>query len=193
MSWPIKATNTDAGAAGLVVRVIVKERGGTYESFSTDDTWQTSVKEVAELESARVPRPRLARGEGLRPARRRAAVGRRSRDRRRRLAVHDRSRVRRRTHGDRRASRLADRDGVQRQGRHPRLAGRRAAAADSATRTATARSKPSQPFCDKLKNVQGILSLGTHVMAVGDGPDGGALYRSPTGWRRHSAKKSRRS
>ena len=27
--------------------MIVKERGGTYESFSTDDTWRTSVKEFA--------------------------------------------------------------------------------------------------------------------------------------------------
>ena len=44
----IKATNTDAGAAGLVARVIVKERGGTYESFSTDDTWRTSVKPPAD-------------------------------------------------------------------------------------------------------------------------------------------------
>src|SRR5262249_51841891 len=32
-------------------------------------------------------------------------------------------------------------------------------------------------FCDKLKNVQGIASIGATVLAVGDGPDGGALYR----------------
>ena len=30
----IKATNSDAGAAGLVARVVVKEKGGTFESFS---------------------------------------------------------------------------------------------------------------------------------------------------------------
>ena len=44
----IKATNTDAGAAGLVARVIVKEKGGTFESFSTDATWRTSVKPSAD-------------------------------------------------------------------------------------------------------------------------------------------------
>ena len=32
-------------------------------------------------------------------------------------------------------------------------------------------------FCDKIMNVQGILSLGTRVFAVGDGPEGVALYR----------------
>src|SRR5688500_16748952 len=32
----IKATNADPGAAGLVARVIVKEKGGTFESYSTD-------------------------------------------------------------------------------------------------------------------------------------------------------------
>jgi hypothetical protein len=40
----IKANNSDAGAAGLVARVVIKERGGTFESYSTDSTWRTSVK-----------------------------------------------------------------------------------------------------------------------------------------------------
>jgi hypothetical protein len=40
----IKATNSDAGAAGLAARVVIKERGGTFESHSTDATWRTSVK-----------------------------------------------------------------------------------------------------------------------------------------------------
>ncbi|HJQ78532.1 MAG TPA: HEAT repeat domain-containing protein, partial [Lacipirellulaceae bacterium] len=33
------------------------------------------------------------------------------------------------------------------------------------------------PFCTELKNVHGILPLGKRVYAVGDGPDGGALYQ----------------
>jgi hypothetical protein len=44
----IKATNSDAGAAGLVARVVVKEKGGTFESYSTDATWRTSVKPPAD-------------------------------------------------------------------------------------------------------------------------------------------------
>ena len=130
----VKATNADAGPAGIVIRVIVKERGGTYENFSTDETWRTSVKEFAELESARVPRSHLARGESLRPARRRAALGRRGRDLERRLAVHDRSGVHHRANGHRRAGRLADRHGLQREGEYPRVAGRRAAALDQRRR-----------------------------------------------------------
>src|SRR6185436_21164287 len=44
----IKATNSDAGAAGLVARVVVKEKGGTFESFSTDETWKTTLKPAGE-------------------------------------------------------------------------------------------------------------------------------------------------
>jgi putative membrane-bound dehydrogenase-like protein len=32
-------------------------------------------------------------------------------------------------------------------------------------------------YCDKVKNCQGILPLGDHVFAVGDGPSGPAFYR----------------
>ena len=126
----IKATNTDAGAAGLVARVIVKQKGGTFESFSTDDYLAHERQGIRQLECS--PSSATAtwlRGQGLRPARRRAAVGRRSRDRERRLAVPDRSGVRRRAAGHRRAGRLADRDDIQRPRRHPGFAGRRAAAA----------------------------------------------------------------
>ncbi len=41
----------------------------------------------------------------------------------------------------------------------------------------TARSKRSRRSARKFENVQGILSLGNRVFAVGDGPDGGALYQ----------------
>ncbi len=32
-------------------------------------------------------------------------------------------------------------------------------------------------YCDKITSAQGLLALGTRVFAVGDGPDGPALYR----------------
>ena len=41
----VKATNNDQGSAGLVARVIVKEKGGTHVEHSTDTTWKTSLKE----------------------------------------------------------------------------------------------------------------------------------------------------
>ncbi len=37
--------------------------------------------------------------------------------------------------------------------------------------------KTVEPFCNEVKNIQGILSLGARVYAVGDGPAGGALYQ----------------
>ena len=50
----IKATNSDEGAAGLVARVVVKEKGGTFESYSSDATWRTSVKPQADWMQAKV-------------------------------------------------------------------------------------------------------------------------------------------
>src|SRR5262245_66374833 len=34
-----------------------------------------------------------------------------------------------------------------------------------------------ETFSNDVKNVQGLLSLGKRVYAVGDGPEGGALYQ----------------
>ena len=52
----VKGTNTDAGAAGLAARVIIKQVGGTFENYSTDATWRTSVKAIRQLDSAERPR-----------------------------------------------------------------------------------------------------------------------------------------
>jgi putative membrane-bound dehydrogenase-like protein len=43
----VKVGNTDVSAAGLVARVLIKERGGTYVSHSTDATWKTSLRHAA--------------------------------------------------------------------------------------------------------------------------------------------------
>ena len=41
----IKAINKVQGSAGLVARVLVKEVGGTFVAYNTDDTWRTSLQE----------------------------------------------------------------------------------------------------------------------------------------------------
>ncbi len=41
----IKATVNKQGSAGLVGRVIVKELGGTFLAYNTNDTWRTSLQE----------------------------------------------------------------------------------------------------------------------------------------------------
>lgn len=41
----IKATNKEQGSAGLVARIVVKEVGGTFIAFNTDNSWRTSLQE----------------------------------------------------------------------------------------------------------------------------------------------------
>jgi putative heme-binding domain-containing protein len=41
----VKATVKAEGSAGLVARVLVKDVGGTYVAYNTDDTWRTSLQE----------------------------------------------------------------------------------------------------------------------------------------------------
>jgi putative membrane-bound dehydrogenase-like protein len=41
----VRADNTAKGSAGLVARVIVKQHGDTHVSYSTDSTWKTTLKE----------------------------------------------------------------------------------------------------------------------------------------------------
>jgi len=42
----VKVNNAEKGAAGLLAVVHIKERGGTFVSVSTDETWKSSLKEL---------------------------------------------------------------------------------------------------------------------------------------------------
>ncbi len=41
----VEAVNTEQGSAGLVARVVVKQQGNTHVEHSTDATWKTALKE----------------------------------------------------------------------------------------------------------------------------------------------------
>jgi putative heme-binding domain-containing protein len=172
----IKATNTDPGAAGLVARVIVKEKGGTFESFSTDDSWRTSVKlfgnwtqpnvRDSEWLAAKVYGPlggALPWGDEIVIA-----------DEGSRFLV-DREFAIERLVTDEQAGSLiamaftASGDILASQENGPLLMIR------DVDKDGTLESV--KPFCTELRNVHGILPLGKRVYAVGDGPDGGALYQ----------------
>ena len=56
----IKATNTDAGAAGLVARVIIKEKGGTFESYLDRRHVAHERQGIRQLDAAERPRQRMA-------------------------------------------------------------------------------------------------------------------------------------
>jgi putative heme-binding domain-containing protein len=42
----VLAENLEGKSAGLAARVIVKQQGGTFESYSTDGSWKTALKEL---------------------------------------------------------------------------------------------------------------------------------------------------
>jgi glucose/arabinose dehydrogenase len=172
----VKATNVDAGTAGLVARVIVQHADGSYAGHSTDATWRTSVKEFADWQQ-----PNFREQEWL-PAESYGALG----DvlpwgnevvlagMERRFAVADEQFAVERILAEKetgsliamcfnhRGDVIASREGgplillqdLDRDGRHEAVT----------------------TFCDQVKNVQGILPVGSRTLAVGEGPDGGALY-----------------
>jgi putative heme-binding domain-containing protein len=172
----IKATNTDAGAAGLVARVVVKEAGGTFQSYSTDGTWRTSVKHYLDW-----TQPRVRDSEWL-PAKVYGPLG----------AVlpwgdevvignegsrflHDPEFVVERLLTDEQAGSLiamafmASGDILASKEDGPLLL--------VADKNKDGTFESVEPFCREVRNVQGILPLGNRVYVVGDGPTGGALYQ----------------
>ena len=51
-SVAILVRNTDKGTAGLVGRVLVREKGGTYVNHPTNASWKTSVREYTDWTAA---------------------------------------------------------------------------------------------------------------------------------------------
>ncbi len=172
----IKGINTDEGAAGLVARVIIKEKGGTFESYSTDATWKTSVKSADDWALAKMNDTEWlpakvygALGAVLPWGDEIVIAGEGSR------FVTDPEFVVERLVNDEQAGSIIamtfNASGdilVSREGGGVFLV--RDKDKDGTYETV-------EPFCKDVKNVQGMLSLGNRVYAVGDGPEGGALYQ----------------
>jgi putative heme-binding domain-containing protein len=49
----VKAVNSEGSSAGLVARVIVKQQGNTHVEYSTDATWKTALKEFPQWQKSR--------------------------------------------------------------------------------------------------------------------------------------------
>jgi putative heme-binding domain-containing protein len=172
----IKASNTDAGPAGLVARVVVKERGGTYESFSTDASWRVSVKPSADwmLPNSRDGDWLAAKVYGplggVLPWGDEIVIA----DEGSRFVTDPEFIVDRVVTDQQAGSIIAmtfNANGdilVSREGAGLLLV--RDKNKDGTFETV-------EQFCSELKNIQGILSLGNRVYAVGDGLEGGALYQ----------------
>ncbi len=171
----IKATNTDAGAAGLVARVVIKERGGTFESYSTDSTWRTSVKPPADWMQPRIRDTEWLHARvygplgGVLPWGDEIVIA----DEGSRFLLDPEFAIERLVTNEQAGSLIAmafnaGGDILASQEGGPLMLIRKSGsgAYDSVT-----------PFCQELRNVQGILPVGNRVFAVGDGPAGGALYQ----------------
>jgi len=172
----VKVTNIDVGSAGLVARVLVKENGGTFESYSTNKSWKTSVRQYQSWANPDFPdrewvgaasygllNATLPWGDEV------VFAGEGSR-----FKIGKEFTVERLMQDSEVGSLIAmsfDAQGnilASREGGHLLLL------VDS---DGNGSHDTVRVFSDKIKNVQGILALGRRVFAVGDGPEGVALYR----------------
>ncbi|MGI9430062.1 MAG: DUF7133 domain-containing protein, partial [Bythopirellula sp.] len=172
----VKATNIDVGSAGLVARVLVKENGNTFVSYSTDRTWKTSVRQYQSWANPDFPDREWVGAKSYGPLNATLPwgdevvfAGEGSR-----FKIGKGFTVERLMRDDEVGSLIAmsfDSRGnilASREGGHLLLLtdGDSNGAHDTV-----------QVFSDRIKNVQGILALGSRVFAIGDGPEGVALYR----------------
>ena len=172
----VKVTNTDIGSAGLVARMLIKENGGTFESYSTNKSWKTSVRQYQSWANPDFPdrewvgatsygelNATLPWGDEV------VFAGEGSR-----FKIGKEFTVERLMRDDEVGSLIAmtfDAHGnilASREGGHLMLL------TDS---DHNGTHDTVGVFSDQIKNVQGILALGTRVFAIGDGPEGVALYR----------------
>jgi len=172
----VQVTNIDEGSAGLVARVLVKETGGTFTSYSTNDTWKTSVRRYQNWTTPTFPESEwiaatsygqlgaalpwgdeiVFAGEGARfQIPEDFVIERLMRDEEVGSLIA--------MAFDSRGNILASREGG------PLL--QLTDSDDNGTHDTV------KVYCDKITNTQGILALGSRVFAVGDGPEGVGLYR----------------
>ena len=172
----IKATNSDAGAAGLVARVLIKEKGGTFESFSSDGTWRTTVKPQADWMQARVrdndwlPAKVYGPLGGVLPWGDEIVIA----DEGSRFVTDPEFVVDRLVTDQQGGSLIA----MTFNANGDILASREGAGLlliRDTNKDGTFETVDN--FSTEVKNIQGILSLGNRVYAIGDGPSGGALYQ----------------
>ncbi|HWA99749.1 MAG TPA: HEAT repeat domain-containing protein [Pirellulales bacterium] len=174
----VKAENVQGSSAGLVARLTVKSRGATYVSHSTDRTWKTRTSETPGWD-------RLAFNDSQwQPARSMGELGSTAPwgDQ---VQANDGSQGKRfSVTRDFRVERVVP----------PEATGSVIGMAfnewgeivfskeGSGLQLIIDKDKDGSPetvvpYCDRVVNSQGILPLNGEVFAVGDGPQGAALYR----------------
>ncbi|MCG8450941.1 MAG: HEAT repeat domain-containing protein [Pirellulales bacterium] len=171
-----RVTNTDAGSAGFVARVLVKEEGSTFRSYSTDESWKTSVRRYQSWTSPEFPdsqwvtaRSYGALGATLPWGDEVVLAGKGTR-----FQIRADFAIERLMRDEEVGSLIAMAFDAQGNILASREGGHLLRLTDSDN---NGTHDTVSMFCDKIRNVQGILPLGSRVFAVGDGPEGAALYR----------------
>ncbi|MEX2317405.1 MAG: HEAT repeat domain-containing protein [Pirellulales bacterium] len=172
----IKGTNIDAGAAGLAARVIIKQVGGTYENYSTDASWRTSTKQFANWTQPNVrdtvwlPAKVYGPLGGALPWGDEVVIAEEGA----RFLVDQEFSVERIITDEQAGSLIAMTFNASGD-----ILASREGGGIVLIRDTNRDGKPETvtTYCDQVKNVQGMLSLGTRVYAVGEGPQGGAVYQ----------------
>jgi putative heme-binding domain-containing protein len=175
-SVSILVRNTDEGTAGLVGRVLVREKGGTYVNHPSNASWKTSVREYTDWTAAQFADQEwvsaksygvlgLALPWGNEVVI--AGVGAR-------FNIPTDFAIERLMRDNEVGSLIAMAFDAQGNILASREGGNLMLITDSDDNGAP---DSVSVFCDKIINVQGIQPLGTRVFVIGDGPEGEALYR----------------
>ena len=176
----VKAANTEQGSAGLLARVVVKQPGGTHIDYSSDSTWKTALKEFPQWQKSRcddtqwlAARSFGAMGSTLPWGNEVVVAGA---DARFKVMpeFHVEWVIAPKETGslicmtfDEAGAIIASREN----GPLIRISDEDK---DGLIETVT-------PYCDEIKNCQGLLVLDGNTYAVGQGPSGSALYKLTDG------------
>ncbi len=178
----IKVSNVKGRTAAVAARVLIKEHGDEWRSFSTDDTWKTNLQPLPLWNSMLYNDVRWSTAQsfgqlGETPpwdVREVAAVEKNEQPSTQRFKIADQFEVRELLDGEKTGSLiamtfnefghiLASREGGPLLLIHDEDK-------DGSPETV-------QTYCDKVKNCQGILALNGEVFVTAEGPAGIGLYR----------------
>ncbi|HUG66857.1 MAG TPA: HEAT repeat domain-containing protein [Pirellulaceae bacterium] len=177
----VKVTNTRGTTAGVAVRVAVKERGGEWEVFSSDDTWKTNLAVLPLWNTALYNDSRWDEAQAFGKLGETAPW-----DIREQVAESEGSISTERFKINREFD-VQELFNDEKTGSLISLAFNEfghilAGRADGPLLLIYDSNDDGTPdqvktYCDKVKNCQGVLALNGNVYVTADGPDGEALYR----------------
>lgn len=175
----IKAENGKDGTAGLVARLVIEDRSGAAVTHLSDASWRTSAKEIENWWRVDFPDSQWLRARELGPFGATAPWGRAvqldASAAARRFEVADPSfRVERVVDPEQTGSVIAMAFNEWGEILLSREGGPLLLAVD---KNQDGTPDTVTTYCDKLTNCQGILPLNGEVFAIGEGPEGVALYR----------------